>query len=93
MERWELRDLGDLETALELAGEAGEPGLAPENPWVHPTGEQLRLFMAGRLGRTESRRVVRHLLEACPLCRSVTSRVWRLADEPVHRSGRPHACR
>lgn len=81
MERWTLRDLGDLGLVLELAGEAAEPGLVSRDPWVHPTSEQLCLFVAGRLSRTESRRVVRHLLKSCAQCRSAARRIWRLGDE------------
>ncbi len=47
----------------------------------HPTAGEIRRFVEGRLeAGTASRRVVRHLLSACPVCQSIVRR--RFSDRP-----------
>jgi len=50
---------------------------------VHPAESDLQRFFFGELPRQEALTIVRHLLSGCSRCRSVTRRVWQLADEPL----------
>jgi anti-sigma factor RsiW len=38
----------------------------------HPSPDLLKRFLEGTLDPAERRRVVRHLLTACPACRKIT---------------------
>jgi hypothetical protein len=57
------------ETAEALAtGWIGEAG--------HPSGEELRSFLAGGLSRERVRQVVRHLLAGCARCSAEARKLW-----------------
>jgi hypothetical protein len=48
----------------------------------HPSPEDLRRFVEGRLGRDEARRVVAHILRGCQICgdEAVRYNLLRLGD-------------
>ncbi|HEY0555691.1 MAG TPA: hypothetical protein VGG20_15650 [Thermoanaerobaculia bacterium] len=52
---------------------------------VHPSPEQLERFLRGELGRSECRRIVRHLLTGCSTCVALTAPIFRLAEAPLVR--------
>lgn len=43
---------------------------------AHPSQRALAEFVAGELPPTETRQVVRHLLQGCPECQGITSQLW-----------------
>jgi tetratricopeptide (TPR) repeat protein len=45
----------------------------------HPQPRELRRFVAGGLAAVDNRRVVRHLLAGCEMCRSAAAEIWRPA--------------
>jgi hypothetical protein len=49
----------------------------------HPAPDVLRDFMAGKLPREITRRVVRHLLAGCRSCSEVTGQIWDFAEEEL----------
>jgi hypothetical protein len=58
-------------------GECGSQGKPAQH--VHPSPEQLVRFLRGELGRSECRRIVRHLLTGCSTCVAVTAPIFHLA--------------
>jgi hypothetical protein len=46
----------------------------------HPSGEDLRRFMAGELAPARVREVVRHLLTGCSACVRETRGLWDLGE-------------
>ena len=46
---------------------------------LHPQRRELDLFVDGRLAAPDNRRVVRHLLAGCEVCRKIAADIWRPA--------------
>ena len=49
---------------------------------AHLAERELESFLRGELGRAERRRVIRHLLAGCPVCRAIGRTIWGLGDRP-----------
>ncbi|HEV7515735.1 MAG TPA: hypothetical protein VGR07_05490 [Thermoanaerobaculia bacterium] len=67
-----------------MAEEAGNPG-------GHPDRGLLEKFMHEDVAPPERRQVVRHLLTGCPLCVTVTRRIWEIDGLAGFAGGRPTA--
>ena len=58
-------------------------------PETHPSRETLEAFSFGNLSKTESREVIRHLLDECEPCQRISGELWQQVQEGL--SGRGEA--